>query len=115
MSDLKMVNVTKDDIERTAKRLDESAEGGDPYTKLGVMGMFTFHRDQLIANLTYNINVFYSETMFYKDEVIDMAYDDYVSDMEGVNIHPLGETVAKQYMNDAFEAILQWTGYYERD
>lgn len=115
MRDLRMVEVTKDDIEKTAQRLDECIAGGDPYTRLGVLGMFTFHRDQLIANLTYNINVFYSETMFDADEVIDMAYDDYASDMEGANVHPLGETVAKQYMNDAFEAILQWTGYYERD
>lgn len=115
MSDLRMVNVTKEDIERTARRLDECAEGGDPYTRLGVLGMFTFHRDQLIANLTYNVNVYYSETMFDEDEVIDMAYEDYVSDLESANVNPLGETVAKQYINDAFRAVLEWTGYYERD
>ena len=113
MDGLKMADITMAHIDNTARRLDEWAEGGDPYGRLGAMAGFTFHRDQLTSNLVYNTRLFYSDTMYSKDEVIAEAYNDYVSDMNEAGITPLGETLSKQFMKDAFRAVVEWIEYHD--
>ena len=98
---MKMINVTKADIERAAQRI----ESGD-YSDYGAGARIKVHQDALTANLCHELNQMDCDDE--PDDIMDRAYKGYLEDCKANRSRPLGEALARQWLSDAYDACEAW-------
>ena len=101
---MKMMEVTTEHIDRIMARV----KADDPmvYERFGVGAMIKALQDNLTVNLIY----VFRECPVPDDEEAErrIAYEGHVQDCEDCGLTPLGETLGMQWLEDSYEATVDW-------
>lgn len=100
MSDLRMIDVTMKDIKTAMHRVDTGN-----YDNCGVLAPFKIMQDNLIVNLIVTFRDYPNPE---KEREIDTAYALHCEDCAENDIEPWGETLATQYLRDAYNATMDY-------
>lgn len=102
---MKLMDVTVEQIDRMMARV----EADDPavYEPFGVGAHFKMMQDNLTLNL---VGVFVADPIPEGDEDAErrIAYEMHVQDCAECGITPFGEALAMQWLEDSYEATVNW-------